>query len=241
MTIRLIEDTANTAPLAAETSVALDSSTAPPLVRTVLGSGGRFMASVVLAAALSVGGTTQAQVLTSDFATRRRYGVEQTETGVTGTDHALVEAVTELFEEASSEFFEDGVHGRFSRRLLALLAGDASAVVRAIAAYLFSGQANATVASESLRWLAEFEDPTTLTQRWEILRRSLTAESSRVRDGAILGFASLDDARALPMLLAAQNNEPVAELRRLIDQVVAQLNARQDGYSAANGKAESLV
>jgi hypothetical protein len=40
-----------------------------------------------------------------------------------------------------------------------------------------------------------------------------------------LGFAALDDPRARSLLLQTQASEPIPELRRLIQQVVDQLNA----------------
>lgn len=49
--------------------------------------------------------------------------------------------------------------------------------------------------------------------------------SPRVRDGAVLGFATLDDPRARPFLYEARDSENVDELRRLIEKVVEQLNA----------------
>jgi hypothetical protein len=94
---------------------------------------------------------------------------------------------------------------------------------RAIAQYVFSGSAKPDVVSEALRWLADFNDPSTLSQRWAILQRTLNNPSPQVRDGAILGFAALDDPAARPLLLNARNWEQIAELRALIDQVVAQL------------------
>jgi hypothetical protein len=104
-----------------------------------------------------------------------------------------------------------------------MLAMRGQAAFRAIAEYLFSGNAKPDVVSEGLRWLADFNDASTLTQRWAILQQTLKDRSPRVRDGAILGFAALDDPRARPLLVGARQLEQIAELRALIDQVVAQL------------------
>jgi len=117
------------------------------------------------------------------------------------------------------------MYSHFSGSLFAVIAQRGRAAFRAIAEYLFSGSGNADVVSEALRWLADFDDPATLPQRWAILQRTLQDSSPRVRDGAILGFAALDDPRARSLLLQTQEVEPVPELRRLIKQVVDQLNA----------------
>jgi hypothetical protein len=79
------------------------------------------------------------------------------------------------------------------------------------------------VASEALRWIADIDDQTTFLQRWDLLQHSLYNESARVRDGAILAFANMNDPRASKILAQARTMEPVAELRKLIDQVIGQL------------------
>jgi HEAT repeat protein len=140
-------------------------------------------------------------------------------------DPELLKQVEEVFKQGASEFFQDGMFSHFSRSLLSLLAQNGRAAFRAIAEYVFSGSGNADVISEALRWLADFDDPATLPQRWAILQRTLQDRSPRVRDGAILGFAALDDPRARPLLLQTQELEPIPELQRLIQQVVDQLNA----------------
>jgi hypothetical protein len=244
MTIRFIEETATTAGDSESPSLAGEdsASTAASPFGSPLSKPGRFIAGVVLAAALSAGGPTGLATLTTGFGSRRRYAIAgESGTEAREVDLALQHEVQELFEQASSEFFQDGVHSYFSRRLLVLLAERGREAVQSIAIYLFSGQANPDVSSEALRWLAEFHDPATLSQRWSIFQRSLQDPSPRVRDGAILGFAALDDARALPVLADALSLEQITELRRLIEQVVDQLHSTTHGSSATNSKGESLA
>ena len=184
---------------------------------------GLFVAGIVLSAALTAGGSLGA-VSVADYARRRRDDVAaESSTAAVEIDPALLKDVRELFEQGASEFFRDGVHSNFSRTLLRTLAQHGQAAFRAIADYVFSGDAKPDVVSESLRWLADFNDASALPQRWSILQRTLRDRSPRVRDGAILGFAALDDPRARPLLLEARNLEQIGELRSLIDQVVAQL------------------
>jgi hypothetical protein len=71
--------------------------------------------------------------------------------------------------------------------------------------------------------VADVNDSTTLSRRWQILKDSLRSHSPIIRDGAILGFATLDDPRAASLLGEARNAEQVHELQGLIDQVLRQL------------------
>ncbi len=184
---------------------------------------GLFVAGLVLSAALGTQGT-QALLSVGDLSRRRRDDfMSESSTAVTEIDPLLLKEIRELFERGASEFFHDGVHSTFSRALVRTLAQHGQAAFRAIAEYLFAGNPTPDVVSEALRWLADFNDASTLPQRWGILRQTLKHRSPRVRDGAILGFAALDDPRARSLLLEARNLEQIGELRSLIDQVVAQL------------------
>jgi hypothetical protein len=184
---------------------------------------GMLLAAMVLSAGLAFGsGATTTPALFT--ALRRRYEIAEASTAAAEVDQELLERVRELFDQGSFDFFQDGLQSTFSRHLVALLAQHGRDAFRAIAEYLFSGDAGPDIMSEALRWLVEVDDPSTLSQRWSILLRTLQDTSPKVRDGAILGFAALDDPRATPFLVEARNVEQIAELRRLIDQVLAHLS-----------------
>jgi len=243
MTVQIVEETAATdrdiTPKTDEdvgTSVRQDGSA--PVVS--LARPGLLIASVVVSAVLASGGVMPTVLI--NYTGRKRYEAA-TESGTLAVecDPELVDQIRELFEQGASEFFQDGVHSAFSRTLLATLAQHGRAAFHAISEYLFSGDAKPDVVSEALRWLADFNDPATLAQRWSILQRTLRDRSSRVRDGAIVGFAALDDPRARPLLLEARNVEQIAELRRLIDKVVEQVDATTHAPAPAHGSRESLV
>jgi hypothetical protein len=140
----------------------------------------------------------------------------------------------QVFEKGASEFFEDGMDSNFAQELLLSVTEHGNAAIDAIAEYLFSSTANSDVGSEALRRLADVEDQRILASRWALLQRGLRHRSSRVRDGAIIGFASLDDRRALELLKSVATEEPVPELRRLIQKVIEQLGAAH-GEAAAQG------
>jgi hypothetical protein len=217
---KAIKDTSSTSSVELSTALDEGAATGPvedfgplPVYRP-----GRFLASIVFGATLAVGGTE-----TQSWWRRRQDVVAESSTAAVEVTPFLLQEVRELFEQGASEFFRDGMHSNFSRRLLALLARHGQAAFRAIETYLFTSSPKPDVVSESLRWLADFNDAATLPQRWNILQRTLKNPSPRVRDGAILGFAALDDPRAQPVLMEARNVEQISALRSLIDQVIAQL------------------
>ena len=224
MTVERFKDTASTSLEEAPPQTDEGSSTGLPtdVAGGPLARPGLFMAGVVLAA-LVAGGTPGAFSVAEVSRRRRDDVTAESSTAAVDVDPLLLKEIRELFEQGASEFFHDGVHSNFSRTLLRTLAQHRQAAFRAIADYLFSGNAKPDVVSEALRWFADFNDASTLSQRWAILQRTLKDRSPRVRDGAILGFAALDDPRARPLLLEARNLEQIGELRALIDQVVAQL------------------
>jgi len=138
-------------------------------------------------------------------------------------DQSLLEQMRQIFETGASEFFEDGMDSDFANQLLRSVMEHGNAAIDAIAEYLFSSTASSDAGSEALRRLAGIDDRRILTSRWDLLRRGLRHKSSRVRDGAILAFASLDDSSALALLESAEAEETVPELRRLIQKVIEQL------------------
>ena len=182
---------------------------------------GPWMARFVLGVGLATYGPEG--IFSCSVGLRRPGQMTASSTDVRPVDFQLVHEIRQLFDESAGEFFQDGTHSNFSRRLLRILRERGREAFQAIAEYLFSGKAKPDVASEALRWLADFNDPTTVTERWSILRNSLKDKSARVRDGAIVGFAAIDDPRASKLLLDARDSENIAELRVLIDQVVRQL------------------
>lgn len=163
---------------------------------------------------------------------RRHEIVVSAESSHAEVDPILAEQMRQLFERGASEFFEDGMESNFARELLLSVVEHGNAAISAIAEYVFSSAVNSEVGSEALRRLADIEDRRILASRWDLLQRSLKHRSSRVRDGAVLGFAALDDRRALELLKGVETEEPVPELRKLIRKVIEQLDLT-NGKTAA--------
>lgn len=156
---------------------------------------------------------------------RRRLEAVAAETSPAEIDPVLVKQIRQMFERGASEFFQDGMESNFARELILSVREYGDAAIMAIAEYLFSSTANPEVGSEALRRIADVADPHSLASRWGLLERGLKHRSSRVRDGAILGFAALDDPHTLEILKDAKSQEPVPELQRLIQKVIEQLGA----------------
>lgn len=178
------------------------------------------MAAILLTAAATMGGT---EPITDRVRRRRDDAIAESSTAETEVDPLMLQQVRELFDLGASEFFHDGMHSRFSRTLLRMLAGHGRPMLQAIAEYLFSGIAKTDVAAEALQRMADFDDPSTLLERWALLQASLRDRSPQIRDAAILAFAAMDDPRARQHLVDARDREQIRQLRRLIDKVIAQL------------------
>ena len=128
-----------------------------------------------------------------------------------------------LFGAAREQVFEDGMESDFSKELISLVKKYGNAAITVLTRLIITEQVNAEVASEALRWLGNIEHPASYRSRLWLLERSLFCSSARVRDGAALGLASLDDPHAIPHLRRAIQRENCNELRKDIEQVLIQL------------------
>ena len=185
----------------------------------------KWLAAIVLGAAMATGPVPSP--FTHPYSRRRDELPAESSTLAPAIDPVLLQNVKDLFEKGAAEFFHDGMDSNFSRSLLSLLGSRGADALSAIAEYLSWNEGNPEVVSEALRWMAEFGGPDTLPKRWSILRRGLKSRSPVVRDGAILGFATLDDPRAHSLLLEARESEQIRELQLLIDRVAARLEHRR--------------
>jgi hypothetical protein len=213
-------DSSETAP-SSGTAHQADSSTAlPNALIEISRRRPKLMAALVLGAALAGGPITPPYTI----AYGRRPDEEVSSTSVVAPDPVLLLRVKDLFEKGASEFFHDGVESQFARTLLTMLRSHGNAFLTALSEYLFSDEGKPEVVAEALRWIAEFGSPETFAKRWSILRHSLKSSSPVVRDGAVLGFASIDDPRGRSLLLEARNLEQIKELQLLIEHVAARLS-----------------
>lgn len=140
-----------------------------------------------------------------------------------------------LLSEARDELFEDGMETNFSKALISLIQCYGNDAVEVLTEFVVSEQVNPEVASEALRWIGRVEDLSTQQSRLWLLGRSLFSASSRVRDAAVLGLASLNDPEAVLVLEAAIRREHIDELRQDMEQVLNQFRDIS-GVSFENNK-----
>ncbi len=129
----------------------------------------------------------------------------------------------DLFRGAADIQFEDGMENEFSKGLILFIRQHGNAAINSLAELILSERLSPSVSSEALRWLGDIDDSSTYQRRLWLLEKSLACSSPVVRDGAVLGLASLDDPHAIPYLQKARSTEIRRELRKDLDQVLEQL------------------
>jgi len=157
---------------------------------------------------------------------------EWLENAATQQDHQdhleeIQRKTTALFEAAKDQYFEDGMESAFSNELVAFIEKHGEAAVKAITHLITSEIVNVEVAAEALRWLGRMDHAPTHNARLRLLERSLFCSSAGVRDGAVLGLASMDDPHAITYLEQAIQREKHAELREDFQQVLTQLETSE--------------
>lgn len=140
------------------------------------------------------------------------------------TVHAIRAEWTTAFVAAREEHFESGMESEFSRNLLALIARHGTMAVTSLLEFTRGSETFSEAASEALRWLGKIHDPETEAIRFWVLQHCLlNSPHSNVRDGAVLGLASMDNPGAIPNVeraFEAESNPLVrAGIKQLLDQL----------------------
>lgn len=143
-----------------------------------------------------------------------------------------------LLLAAKEETFEDGMESNFSKGLNSLIRKYGNAAIDILTRFILTEAINPEVASETLRWVGYIDHLASYQYRRWLLERTLFCSSARVRDGAILGLASLDDPHAIPHLKRAIQRERYSELRRDMEQVLTQLENNISALYSENHKKE---
>jgi hypothetical protein len=146
-------------------------------------------------------------------------------TGLRDRPPELAESFRCLLTSGKGEIFEDGIESEFSKSLIDLIKKYGDDALAELAYFIVYEKASAEVTGEALRWLGLMDHPLSYHWRLWLLERSLSSRSARIRDGAVLGLAFLDDPEAIPYLRQAVDREPVKELRADMEQVLAQLES----------------
>ena len=137
----------------------------------------------------------------------------------------LSEEIYSLFKTSNEQNFEDGMETEFSKKLILLIKEYADEAIEIITSIILYERVNAEVATEALRWLGNIDHAPSYRFRLWLLERSLSSPKARIRDGAILGLSSLNDPHAISFLKLAIKQEKCTELRKDMEQVLAQLES----------------
>lgn len=137
----------------------------------------------------------------------------------------IYQKIEAIFEAGKEENFEDGMESEFSRKLISFIKKYGDKALEAITSLIVYEKVNAEVATEALRWLGDLEHTPSYSFRLWLLERSLRSSKARIRDGAILGLSSLNDPHAISYLKLAIEQEMCTELRKDMEQVLAQLES----------------
>jgi hypothetical protein len=134
--------------------------------------------------------------------------------------------MTQAFDDGVEEIFESGSESVLSRWITSLIETYEDAAVSSIEELLDSGRANVEVAVEALRQLGKVEHLPTKKYRLSVLQNNLLSQSARIRFGAALGLAAMNDRNAISALEQAFEAESYPRLRRTIRDVLDQLETR---------------
>jgi HEAT repeats len=131
--------------------------------------------------------------------------------------------ITDVFERAREEAFEDGVDSNFDKSLSTIITKYSHAAVDVIRTFLFVRSVSTEVSAEALRLIGRIAHPQTHSHRLILLEEALSHSQVRIRDGAVLGLAYLDNPSAIPHLKRAIQVERNEVLREDMRQVLMQL------------------
>jgi hypothetical protein len=134
------------------------------------------------------------------------------------------ELLEALFWKAKEHDFEDGIENPFSSELIELIFKFGNKILKEMSHFIVYEKINPHIAAEALRWIGKIEHPPSQQYRLWLLETSLNNSSPIVRDGALLGLASMDDASAISFLESAIKLETNSELKKDMIQVLDQLN-----------------
>ncbi len=129
-----------------------------------------------------------------------------------------------LFEDSREEILESGFESMFSRSLSSELIRHGPPFVEVLSRVLSTlDRQDTEPAIAALHLMGRINHPLSHDARLNLLVRALRSPFARVRDGAGVGLALLNDARAIPSLRVAISQEQVGDLREDLSQVLAQL------------------
>ena len=152
----------------------------------------------------------------------RRYEVDNSTAPKVDSDFIYREA-TLVLEAARDSGLGDDHETEFYDRLQEFVARYQRQGVDTLTALIVSQQNNLFAISKTLEAIGAIDDATTATERFWTLQRGLCSPSKIIRYGAALGFGSLRDSRAIPVLEQVAEREPNSEIKTVLLQVITLL------------------
>lgn len=141
-------------------------------------------------------------------------------------DSFAVKQFDAVFRRATEERFEDGMESEFSQELESLVRSYGLSSKGILSLLLADESVSPRVWGEAMRSLGRMDDPTSREARLWILENGLIARSAVIRDGAVLGLASMNDSNAIPYLEKAVRSEKLSGLRADMQEVLVQLTSQ---------------
>jgi hypothetical protein len=137
---------------------------------------------------------------------------------------ALYIEAESIFWNAQGEIFEDGMESRFSNQVESFIKRHSIYGVEVLTQLITQEKVNLENIGEALRWLGRLLDKESYEfRRWLLEDRAVHSSSIYVKDGAILGLASMDDKKSIGALIIAIENEKCIELKKDMELVLKQL------------------
>jgi hypothetical protein len=146
----------------------------------------------------------------------------------------LSQTLQRILRRNSREVFEDGMESELSRSLTEQIDRHGEQAISELASAFDSPDFAPHVLGEALRWVGRASHFASLRTRLWLLCNSLSHPSTLVREGAILGLASLDDRRAIPSVERAIESESSQTLRSDLVELLAQLQNPERQYALSS-------
>lgn len=133
----------------------------------------------------------------------------------------------DIFNLSINTHFEDGIETEFSKTLIEYIKQNGNYGVLEIYYLINTKELPGYLIDEALRWIGRIDDPRTYNERLKLLHKCLQYPDPLVRDGAILGLASMDNPISIHYIRLAIDREYSPELKQDMKQVLKQLKETQ--------------
>ena len=135
----------------------------------------------------------------------------------------MIAGIGDIFAKPYREQFEPGRESSLSVDLMREIDRRGTDAVLESQNVILNPVTNPEYAAEALRWLGKSDHEPSRRMRRLVLESALSHINPDVRDAAILGLASMEDAEAIPALDAAMKREPFSSMKESFKQALDDL------------------